>query len=204
MSTESHISCFSSSFGVSKKHFVKHEAVFLHELSLTFYNWTQAFLLSLILLYASSSHDEMEKAMTGMWNLVAWISTHKAYYKQTHAAVCVNVLWGCVFNVLEGWFKNRMFSHSSVSQTHLFCPLLACCFPVSLPTDHPPWFRVNAPQTGLASLPHLNKHKYLEPKGTIIKEVCKICHFSTLNGQTMPKKKIQEKMVAPGVINCGF
>lgn len=85
-------------------------------------NWLLAFLLSLIILYAPSSNDEMEKAMTGMWNLVAQISTHKAYYKQTHAAVCVCecVLGGCVFNRLEGWFKNRMFSHSSVSKTHLF------------------------------------------------------------------------------------
>lgn len=46
-------------------------------------------LLSLTIQYVPSSHDEMEKAMTGMWNLVAQISTHKAYYKQTHAAVCV-------------------------------------------------------------------------------------------------------------------
>ena len=45
--------------------------------------------------YAPSSHDEMGKAMTGMRNLVPWISTHKAWCMQTLATVCVCVL-GCV------------------------------------------------------------------------------------------------------------
>lgn len=79
----------------------------------------------------------MGKAMTGMRNLVAWISTHKAWCMQTLATVCVCVL-GCVSLILgkagSDWPKNRMLSHSSVSQTHLLLLprwLLASC--LSLP-----------------------------------------------------------------------
>lgn len=115
--------------------------------------------------------------------------------------VCVCVCGRCVFNRLEGWFKNRMFSHSSVSKTHLFSPywpaVSSFLLHDSMQMHHKliwpkmqkkkkrkkrdfkqrgekPWF-FTSPYS--SSSPHRNRHTYLQPRGTIIKEVCILGHF---------------------------
>lgn len=63
--------------------------------------------------------------MTGMWSLVEQIPTHKANCMQALASVCVRACMRAHLILQKAgsdWPKNRMFSHSSVSQTHLSLP----------------------------------------------------------------------------------